>query len=122
MEVITQNIANANTTHDLDGKPYQRQQVVFESVLDQQQRAGGADPIAQGVQVARIQKDTRPPRMIFNPGHPEADANGMVAVPDINIHEEMADLIASSRAYEANLAVAKTARAMVLQTLSIGKR
>jgi flagellar basal-body rod protein FlgC len=121
MEVVSQNIAHANTTRDLDGKPYQRQQVVFESVLNQEQRAGAAETAPQSVQVARIQKDSHPPRLVFNPGHPEADANGMVAVPNISIHEEMADLIASSRAYEANLAVVKNAHAMALQALSIGK-
>jgi flagellar basal-body rod protein FlgC len=121
MEVIAQNIAQANTTHGLDGKPYQRQEVVFESVLNQQQPGALPGASAQSVQVARIEKDHRPPRMIFNPGSPEADANGMVAMPDISVHEEMADLIASSRAYEANLAVAKSAHAMVLQTLAIGK-
>src|SRR6186713_980563 len=77
MEVITQNIANANTTRGLNGKPYQR--------------------------------------LVFNPGHPEADAEGMVAMPNVNIHEEMADLIAASRAFEANLAVVKNARSMALQ-------
>jgi flagellar basal-body rod protein FlgC len=118
MDVISQNIANANTTRGLDGKPYQRQQVVFEKVL---QQAQGLDAGSQKVEVARIEKDARPPRLIFNPGHPDADADGMVAFPDINIHEEMADLIISSRAYEANLAVVKNARAMALQTLSIGK-
>jgi len=118
MDVISQNIANANTTRGLDGKPYQRQQVVFEKVL---QQAQGLDAGSQKVEVARIEKDARPPRLIFNPGHPDADADGMVAFPDINIHEEMADLIVSSRAYEANLAVVKNARAMALQTLSIGK-
>jgi flagellar basal-body rod protein FlgC len=121
MEVIAQNIAQSNTTHDVDGKPYQRQQVVFESILNHTQ-ANAGDAGVQSVKIVKIDKDTRPPRMIFNPGHPEADGNGMVAVPDINIHEEMADLIASSRAYEANLAVAKNARAMAMQTLSIGKR
>jgi flagellar basal-body rod protein FlgC len=118
MDVITQNIANANTTRGLDGKPYQRQQVVFEKVL---QQAQGLETGQQQVQVARIENDQRPPRLIFNPGHPDADADGMVAFPNINIHEEMADLIVSSRAYEANLAVVKNARAMALQTLSIGK-
>ena len=119
MEVITQNIANANTTHGFDGKPYQRQQVVFEKVL---QSAQGTMSSPQKVEVARIEKDSRPPRLIFNPGHPDADADGMVAMPNINIHEEMADLIAASRAFEANLAVVKNARAMALQTLSIGRR
>ena len=74
------------------------------------------------MEVARIDKDNRPSRLVFNPGHPEADAEGMVAMPNVNIHEEMADLIAASRAFEANLAVVKNARSMALQTLSIGRR
>lgn len=119
MDVISENIANANTTRGLDGKPYQRQQVIFEKVLQQAQDPMGS-PVA--VSVARIEKDNRPARLIYNPGHPDANADGMVAFPDINIHEEMADLIVASRAYEANLAVVKNARAMALQTLSIGKR
>ncbi|MGN6386214.1 MAG: flagellar basal body rod protein FlgC [Verrucomicrobiota bacterium] len=119
MDVISENIANANTTRGLDGKPYQRQQVIFEKVLQQAQDPMGS---SQAVSVARIEKDHRPARLIYNPGHPDANADGMVAFPDINIHEEMADLIVASRAYEANLAVVKNARAMALQTLSIGKR
>ena len=121
MDVISQNIANANTTQGPDGKPYQRQEVVFENVLNQQV----ADPSnvqPQPVRVARIQSDNRPPQKVYNPGHPNADENGMVAMPNINIHEEMADLITSSRAFEANLAVLKNAHAMALQTLTIGKR
>jgi len=121
MDVISQNIANANLTHGIDGKPYQRQQVIFEKVLQQAQGLDGG-AAAQQVQVARIEQDHRPARLIYNPGHPDADADGMVAVPNINIHEEMADLIVASRAYEANLAVVKNARTMALQTLSIGKR
>jgi len=120
MDVISENIANANTTHGPDGKPYQRQQVVFERVLSQQQ--AGMDGQQEAVQVARIKKDNSPPQLVYNPGHPDADANGMVAMPNINIHQEMADLITSSRSFEANLAVIKNARAMALQTLSIGKR
>lgn len=122
MEVISQNIANANTTRDVDGQPYQRQQVVFESVLDAQQRQDVTGANRSSVQVARIEKEMRPPRLVFNPGHPDADANGMVATPNISIHEEMADLIVSSRAFEANLAVVRNARSMAMQTLSIGKR
>lgn len=122
MEVISQNIANANTTRGADGLPYQRQQVVFETLLNQKSgdAFGGAN--ASGIQVARIEKDQRPPRMVFEPGHKDADANGMVAMPDINIHEEMADLITAQRAFEANLAVVRNAKAMAMQTLSIGKR
>ena len=121
MAVASQNIANANTTRGLDGLPYQRQSVVFESVLAGQQIGGGAQP--QKVQIARIEKDQNGPRMVYNPTHPDADkTTGMVAMPNVNVHEEMADMIVSSRAYEANLAVVRNARAMALQTLEIGKR
>jgi flagellar basal-body rod protein FlgC len=71
--------------------------------------------------VARIDKDTRAPVMVYEPGHPDADASGMVATPNISIPEEMADMISASRSFEANLAVVKSSRAMALQTLSIGK-
>jgi len=122
MEVISQNIANAEVTRGPDGGPYQRQQVVFETILNQQTgaRIGGVGEA--GVQVARIEKDQRAPRLVFNPSHRDANAEGMVAMPDINIHEEMADLITASRAFEANLAVVRNARTMALQTLAIGKR
>jgi flagellar basal-body rod protein FlgC len=120
MDVITQNIANANATHGTDGQPYQRQQVVFENALSSaRENLNGAGSMPQ---VARIQKDTRPPQLVFQPGHPDADDTGMVALPNINIHEEMADLIIASRSFEANLAAVKTARSMALQTLAIGKR
>src|ERR1051326_4012306 len=122
MAVASQNIANANTTKGLDGKPYQRQSVVFESVLASQE-AGSSGFQPQKVQIARIEKDQNEPRMIYIPGHPDADPQtGMVAMPNVNIHEEMADMIVASRAYEANLAVVRNARTMAMQTLNIGKR
>jgi flagellar basal-body rod protein FlgC len=123
MEVVSQNIANASTSRSLSGGPYRRQHVVFETVLNASQNphaALGAKP--ESLQVARIQSDLRPPRLVHQPGHPDADAQGMVALPNINIHEEMVDLISASRAFEANLAVLKTGRSMAIQTLSIGKR
>ena len=121
MAVASENIANANTTRGLDGRPYQRQSVVFESVLANEQLGlGGIDP--EKVQISRIEKDQSGPRMVYNPGHPDADPEtGMVAMPNVNIHEEMADMIVASRAYEANLAVVRNARAMAVQTLQIGK-
>lgn len=121
LDIVSENIANAETTKGPDGKPYQRQQVVFESVLKAQQQADASNSMAQSVQIARVQKDPRPPRMVYNPGSPDANAQGMVAMPDINIHEEMVDMIAGSRAYEANLAVIKNARTMAMQDLSIAK-
>jgi flagellar basal-body rod protein FlgC len=119
LDVISENIANAQTTRGPDGKPYQRQVVVFQTVLQKAVDGGGEVP---AVRVARIQKDARPPQLVYEPGHPDADANGMVALPNINIHEEMADLIAASRAFDANLAVVRNARSMALATLAIGKK
>ncbi len=123
MDVVSQNIANVNTTRGLNGKPYARQQVVFEAVLkDQLKPAGTPGGEPQMVRVASVESARRPPRLIYQPGHADADANGMVAMPNINIYEEMVDLMAASRSYEANLNAVKTARSMALQTLSIGKR
>ena len=122
LDVIAENIAHAQTTRGPDGRPYQRRVVVFERVLQQAAERAAGTEAPTTVRVARIQPDPRPPLLVYKPGHPDADANGMVALPNINIHEEMADLIAASRAFEANLAVIKNARAMALQTLAIGKR
>jgi flagellar basal-body rod protein FlgC len=117
MDVIGQNIANAQTTRAANGQPYQRQQVVFETVLQNQDANGPAT-----VQVARVEADPRPPQLLYNPGHPDANAQGMVAMPNINVHEEMADLLVASRAFEANLAVVRNARTLAVQSLAIGKR
>jgi flagellar basal-body rod protein FlgC len=121
LDVIAENIANANTTHGIDGKPYQRKVVVFENALQQAMGTGNNGSITSQLRVARIDKDTRPPIEIYEPGNPDADSRGMVAMPNINIHEEMADLIAASRAFEANLAVVKNEKSMAMQTLAIGK-
>jgi flagellar basal-body rod protein FlgC len=119
LDVISQNIANAHTTHDLDGKPYQRKVVVFETALQNAMSTDGS--ALPAIQVAKIEADKRPPIKIYDPGNPEADARGMVAMPNVNIHEEMADLISASRTFEANLAVVKNARSMAMATLAIGR-
>ncbi|MBI1842463.1 MAG: flagellar basal body rod protein FlgC [Verrucomicrobia bacterium] len=117
-DVIAQNIANAMTTRGADGHIYQRQEVLFESLLPQ--GAGNAEGLgAGGAEVGvRVAADSRPPRLSPDPSNP----GKMIETPDINVHREMTDLILSQRAYEANLAVAKSARTMAMQTLSIGKR
>lgn len=120
MNVISENIANANTSRGLDGKPYQRQVVVFEAALQKAMNANGGTP-GTALHVARIEKDSRPPLQVYDPGNPAADKSGNVAMPNINIHEEMADLISASRSFEANLAVVKNARSMAVQTLAIGR-
>lgn len=120
LDVISENIANANTTHGPDGKPYQRQVVVFESALQQAMNNDGTISMAP-IEVAHIETDNTPPIKIYDPGNPDADANGMVETPNIDINEEMADMISASRTFEANLAVVKNDRAMAMETLSIGK-
>jgi flagellar basal-body rod protein FlgC len=122
LDTIAQNIANVNTTRGLDGKPYQRQQVVFESVMDRARMSTGVEPQMSGPKVSKIEKDPRPPQSVYQPGHPDANRAGMVQMPNVNVHEEMADLIAASRTFDANLAVLKTAKQMTMQALSIGKR
>ena len=119
LEVIAQNIANANTTRGLDGQPYRRQSVVFESFLRQAADGSVSTPT---LRVAGITRDQRPFRLVPMPGHPDADAQGMVSVPNVSIHEEMADMIVASRAFEANLAVIKNSRMLAMQALTIGKR
>ncbi len=117
LDVISENIANANTTRGPDGKPYQRQEVVFESAL--QQAMNGQQ--APTLKVAGIIKDQTPSETVYDPGSPDADSQGMVAMPNVNINTEMADMILASRAFDANVAAVKNAREMALQVLSIGK-
>ena len=120
MEVISQNIANASTTSTPEGGPYMRQVVRFETIMANQFDPNSA---VQEVRVAGIENDARPHRLVFQPGHPDADQKtGMVKYPNVSVHEEMADLIASSRTIEANLVIIRTARQMALQTLAIGKK
>ncbi len=122
MEVVSQNIANVNTTRGPDGRPYSREQVIFETILRGRTHPG-LGPQGASVGVARIEQDPRPPRLVYNPSHPHADpATGMLAIPDINVHEEMVDMLVAARTFEANLAVIKTSRHLAMQTLMIGKR
>ena len=123
MEVISQNIANANTTKTEDGEPYRRQLVHFDTILRNKLSANNDLPgnnLSQ-VQASKIIEDSRPFREVYQPGHPDADPNGMVKYPNVHIQEEMADLISASRAYEANMAVIRTSRTLAMQTMNIGK-
>ena len=87
LEVIAQNIANANTTHGLNGRPYHRQQVGFEAVLQRAQAEDGRGQSLAVPRAGRPQEDLRPGRAIYQPGHPDADENGMVELPNVNIYE-----------------------------------
>ncbi len=120
LDYIAQNIANARTTRGPDGKPFQRQIVSFESALVRSQdRFGG--PGISSVRVAGVTADPTPGQRVHDPAHPDADEQGMVTLPNVNIAYEMVDLVTASRAYEANLTVAKNSRQMALKTLEIGR-
>lgn len=111
LNTIASNVANANSTKSTDGGPYKRKDVQFRSFM--------YDESSVGVDITRVVEDQRPPRMVFDPAHPDADANGYVSYPNINVIEEMVNLMAASRAYEANLTLMSTYKDMFNKTLAI---
>ena len=122
LEAISQNIANANVTRTPEGGPYQRKEVIFESVINQALKTEQSQSMTPSMVHAKVQNDNsgEGPK-IYDPDHPDADANGYVQMPNVNIHEEMVDMILASRSYEANLAAIKYGRKMATQTLNIGR-
>jgi flagellar basal-body rod protein FlgC len=119
LDIVAQNIANAQTTRGPDGTPYQRKIVSFESELVR--RGAGAGPGLQSVRVGGISADRTPGQQVYNPQHPDAGPDGLVTMPNVNMSYEMVDLITASRAYEANLSVVKNAKQMAMRALEIGK-
>lgn len=111
MDTVANNLANVNTTRGEDGEPFRRQLVVF------QERPAWPGP--GGVRVTRIVEDPSPLRRVYDPGHPDADADGYVSYPNVNVVTEMVDLIAASRAYEANLTAFQTAKELFTRTLDL---
>ena len=118
MNVAASNLANAQTTKSAGGGPYQRRDVVLESI--EEQSAQGSNAV-RGVAVQQISQDNKPPRMEYDPGHPDANAQGYVAYPNINPVEEMVDMITASRAYEAGVTALSSAVTMAETAISIGK-
>ncbi len=128
MDIISQNVANANTTRTQDGDPYVRKVVYFE-----EKGVRGSDTFShvlnsvsknyagKGVKVARVLEDNATPQnMVYDPSHPDADENGYVMYPNVNIITEMTNLIDASRSYEANATAFDAAKAMAQQGLQIG--
>lgn len=124
LDVLSNNIANANTTRTAEGGPYRRQLVVFEprskTNTFSQMLAREMDP-GQGVRVVGITKDESPLRMVYDPSHPDANQEGYVAMPNINIVSEMVDMITATRAYEANVTAVNSAKSMAMKALDIGR-
>ena len=119
MDTIASNVANVNTTRTESGGPYVRKIAVFEENLKAAKDKSSFN--GNGVKVSDIVEDTSDLKTMYDPTHPDADENGYVAMPNVNILNEMADLIASSRAYEANTTVISTTKNMYLKALEIGK-
>jgi flagellar basal-body rod protein FlgC len=133
MNVIAENLANANSTRGADGLPYQRKAVILESrplqsfasVLDTARAAvsrpgaGQGAPPAGGVQVSAVVPDGAPGRRVYDPEHPDADRQGFVTLPNVNPVTEMVDLISASRSYEANATALQTSKQMFQRTFDI---
>lgn len=127
MDVISENIANANTTVTAKGTPYRRKQVVFQeregvefrvpmNVTEEENQIK-----TNGVRVLKISEDQSPFKYIYDPNHPNADKKGYVSMPNVNVVQEMTDMITATRAYEANVTVIGNAKGMATAALSIGK-
>ena len=127
MDTIANNIANVNTTRTAEGGPFKRQLVVYAQKPDASAAAadpaGSSDPATAtaGVQVVGIVNDPSPDRLVYDPGHPDADANGYVHMPNVDVVKEMVDMMAASRAYEANVTAIQEARSMGSATLGLLK-
>lgn len=118
LDTISSNIANANTTRTAQGGPYKRLEAVFSAKMEEMEY-GESRP--QGVEAPKIVEDASPARMVHQPGHPDADANGYVQMPNVNIMEEMVEMISATRAYEANVTALNSAKTMVAKALEIGR-
>ena len=119
MNVIASNIANARVTRTPAGGPYRRKQVIFATVLKNQQER---EMSLNGVEVVGIFPDPSPFKMIYNPSHPDANPQGFVAMPNVDIAVEMIDMISSTRSYEENVTAFKSAENMIRKALEIGRR
>ncbi len=124
MDIIAQNIANVQTTRDENGKPYRRKAVVFaekNATPFQEVFMRTAGIIGSGVKVTKIVEDRSPLRKVYDPTHPDADEDGYVSYPNVNVVQEMTDLIDATRSYEANVTAFNATKNMALKGLEIGK-
>jgi flagellar basal-body rod protein FlgC len=125
MDVTAENLANAQSTQGVNGQPYRRKEVVLQATGGEASFAGTLDGAMSagapggGVQVAAIVEDQTPGRRVYDPSHPDADAQGYVTMPNVDAVTEMVDLIGSSRSYEANATAMQTSKQMFTKTLDL---
>lgn len=114
LNAVASNLANADSTTSANGQPYKAKQVVFSAIPTD-------SPSASGVKVEKVIEDTSPPKMVYDPKHPMANDKGFVAMPNVNVTEEMVNMISASRAYQNNVETMNAAKTMLLKTLTIGQ-
>jgi len=130
MDVISSNVANAETTRGrlVDGKfePYTRKMVVLEPIKPKfadvlNGKLGNGSGRSNGVKATQIMEDRTPPKLVYNPSHPDADADGYVKMPNVDVLKEMVDMISATRSYEANVTALNATKSMFSKALEIGR-
>lgn len=126
LDVAAENITNRDTTRTENGGPYRKKSVVFRSVPEPSfqnvlSRTMGGQGVGGGVEVAEIVEDQSPLELVYNPGHPDANADGYVSMPNVDSLEETTDAMSASRSYDANITVLNTIKQMAAKALEIGK-
>ncbi|MFC0348489.1 flagellar basal body rod protein FlgC [Undibacterium danionis] len=114
LNVVSSNLANADSVTSANGQPYKAKQVVFSAIPT-------SNAASTAVKVTQVVEDPNPPKMMYDPKHPLADEKGYVAMPNVNVVEEMVNMISASRSYQTNVETMNAAKSMLLKTLSIGQ-
>lgn len=114
LNVVASNLANADSSTSVSGQPYRARHVVFSAVPV-------AGVVSTGVRVQQVIESTAPPKMVYDPKNPQADEKGYIAMPDVNVVEEMVDMLSASRSYQTNVETMNAAKAMLLKTLTLGQ-
>lgn len=117
MNAIASNMANAQSTRSADGGPYKKKEVIFEVMPIK----SGSSKQLEGVKVSGVVEDSKPPIVVYDPGHPDADEKGYVSMPNINVIEEMVNMMMALRAYEANVKAFNISKGMYSKALEIGR-
>lgn len=114
LNAVASNLANADSATSANGQPYKAKQVVFSATPT-------SNPAVSGVKVQQVIEDPSPPKVMYDPKHPAANAQGYVTMPNVNVTEEMVNMISASRAYQNNVETMNAAKSMLLKTLTIGQ-
>jgi flagellar basal-body rod protein FlgC len=123
METIATNLANIHTTRTEEGGPFRKKEVVFTTadVSEKKEFSTLLEQKSEGVVVEEVVESPKPLEQAYDPFHPDADGDGYVTFPNVNVMEEMADMIAATRAYEANVNMVNVAKEMFMKSLEIGR-